>query len=195
MLLAICIIYLGFSYWCLDIGWYFIILRHAKIYYTMPGSTSSRIDFNEPIPEMIERLKREHRNFESRLDKVDNSINRDNDIVDGMRIIRNMSEAIIHHAVEEEARLIRVIMQNTKDESSESIKIMQEHNWILNFFKNKLTSTEDRKTYLKSQAEGEEEYNKQAKKELNEFVANLRSHFLEEEQIVFPLALRANLLS
>jgi iron-sulfur cluster repair protein YtfE (RIC family) len=48
---------------------------------------------------------------------------------------------------------------------------------------------------LKSQAEGEEEYNKQAKKELNEFVANLKSHFLEEEQIVFPLALRANLLS
>ena len=195
MLLAICIIFLGFSYWCLDIGWYFIILRHAKIYYTMPGGTSSRIDFNEPIPEMIERLKREHRNFESRLDKVDNSINRDNDIVDGMRIIRDMSEAIIHHAVEEEARLIRVIMQNAKDESSESIKIMQEHNWVLNFFKNKLTSIENRKTYLKSQAEGEEEYNKQAKKELNEFVANLKSHFLEEEQIVFPLALRANLLS
>jgi hemerythrin-like domain-containing protein len=195
MLLAICIIFLGFSYWCSDIGWYFIILRHAKIYYTMPGSTSSRIDFNEPIPEMIERLKREHRNFESRLDKVDNSINTNNDIVDGMRIIRNMSDAIIHHAVEEEARLIRVIMQNAKDESSESIKIMQEHNWVLNFFKNKLTSIENRKTYLKSQAEGEEEYNKQAKKELNEFVANLKSHFLEEEQIVFPLALRANLLS
>ena len=195
MLLAICIMFLEFSYWCLDICWYFIILRHAKIYYTMPGSTSSRIDFNEPIPEMIERLKREHRNFESRLDKVDNSINRDNDIVDGMRIIRDMSEAILHHAVEEEARLIRVIMQNAKDESSESIKIMQEHNWVLNFFKNKLTSIEDRKTYLKSQAEGEEEYNKQAKKELNEFVENLKSHFLEEEQIVFPLALRANLLS
>jgi hemerythrin-like domain-containing protein len=169
--------------------------KHAKIYYTMPGSTSSRIDFNEPIPEMIERLKREHRNFECRLDKVDNSINRDNDIVDGMRIIRDMSEAIIHHAVEEEARLIRVIMQNAKDESSESIKIMQEHNWVLSFFKNKFTSIENRKAYLKSQAEGEVEYNKQAKKELNEFVANLKSHFLEEEQIVFPLALRANSLS
>jgi hypothetical protein len=152
--------FLGFSYWCLDICWYFIILRHAKRYSTMPGSTSSRIDFNEPIPEMIERLKREHRNFESRLDKVDNSINRDNDIdiIDGMRIIRDMSEAIIHHAVEEEARLIRVIMQNAKDESSESIKIMQEHNWVLNFFKNKLTSIENKKTYLKSQAEGGDSY-------------------------------------
>ena len=162
------------------------------------SSTSSKINFNEPIPEMIERLKREHRNFESRLDKVDNSINRDNDIIDGVKIIRDMSESIIHHAVEEEARLMRVIMQNAKDESSESIRIMQEHNWVLDFFKNKLTSIENKKTssYSESQAEGggeEEEYNNQAKNELNKFIANLKSHFLEEEQIVFPLALRANL--
>ena len=35
---------------------------------------------------------------------------------------------------------------------------------------------------------------KQFKKELSEFVTNLRSHFSEEEQIVFPLALKADLL-
>ena len=34
---------------------------------------------------------------------------------------------------------------------------------------------------------------KQAKDELNEFITNLRSQPMEEEQIVFPLALRANL--
>jgi iron-sulfur cluster repair protein YtfE (RIC family) len=43
----------------------------------------------------------------------------------------------------------------------------------------------------------QEEYyvdkNEQSKKELNEFVTNLRSHFSEEEQIVFPLALKADL--
>jgi hemerythrin-like domain-containing protein len=154
------------------------------------SSTTSKINFDEPISEMIERLKREHRNFESRLDKVHNSINRDNDIIDGVRIIRDMSESVIHHAVEEEARLMRVIMQNAKNESSKSIRIMQEHNWVLDFFKNKLTSIENRKNaYSESQVE---EY-KQVKNELNEFVANLKSHFLEEEQIVFPLALRANL--
>jgi hypothetical protein len=121
-------------------------------------TVSNRINFNEPIPEMIERLKREHRKFESRLDKVDNTINRDNYIIDGIRIIRDMSESVIHHAVEEEARLMRVIMQNAKDESSKSIRIMQEHNWVLDFFKNKLTSFENRKTppssYPKTRAEG-----------------------------------------
>jgi hypothetical protein len=39
-----------------------------------------------------------------------------------------MSKSILYHAVEEEARLMRVIMHNARDESSESIKIMQEHN-------------------------------------------------------------------
>ena len=53
-----------------------------------------------------------------------------------------MSKSIMHHAVEEEARLMRVIMRNARDESSESIKIMQEHNWVLNFFKSKLVSIE-----------------------------------------------------
>lgn len=43
------------------------------------GSRSSSIgkkDFNECIPDTIERLTREHRNFESRLNEADDSINR-----------------------------------------------------------------------------------------------------------------------
>ena len=99
----------------------------------MQGNNSSKINFDEPIPEMIERLKREHRNFESKLDEADNTVNRNSDITGGTRIIHNMSKSIIHHAVEEEARLMRVIMHNARDESSESIRIMQEHNWVLNF--------------------------------------------------------------
>ena len=102
-----------------------------------------------------------------------------------------MSKSIIHHAVEEEARLMRVIMHNARDESSESIKIMQEHNWVLNFFKNKLGSIELNAT--SSYTESPNTEYKQAKNELNEFITNLRSHFVEEEQIVFPLALRASL--
>ena len=152
----------------------------------MPG----RINFIEPLPEMIERLIIEHRNFESKLDEADNTVNRNNDITGGARIIHNMSKSIIHHAVEEEARLMRVIMHNARDESSESIRIMQEHNWVLNFFKNKLGSIEQNAT---SYTESPKTEYKQAKNELNNFITNLKSHFIEEEQIVFPLALKANL--
>jgi hypothetical protein len=52
-----------------------------------------------------------------------------------VEITKNMRELIIKHAVEEEARLMRVIMQKAKDESPESIRIMQEHDWVMDFFK------------------------------------------------------------
>jgi hypothetical protein len=49
-----------------------------------------------------------------------------------------MTDKVTRHAVEEEARLMRVIMQKAKDESPESIRIMQEHNWVMNFLKTNL---------------------------------------------------------
>lgn len=80
---------------------------------------------------------------------------------------------------------MRVIMHNAKSESSESIEIMQEHNWIMNFLKVKLMTVKNSSASTDS---GEHE---QAKYDLNEFVNNLRKHFKKEEQTVFPLTLRA----
>ena len=152
-----------------------------------------RINFDEPIADMIERLKSEHRNFETKLQELEDVINSDKDIVYATKIISDMSESIIHHAVEEEARLLRVIMHKAKDDSSESIKIMQEHNWVINFLKIDLNKIENRKTL-------DLEYSSSLKyiedtKLINEFISNLREHFLEEEQIVFPLVLKAENIS
>src|SRR5687767_7079488 len=96
-----------------------------------------RINFDEPINDMIKRLISEHRNFETKLEEVESAMNDNNndnnkDTTYAAKIIRSMSEAIIDHAVEEEARLLRVIMHKAKDESSESIKIIQEHIYVIN---------------------------------------------------------------
>ena len=147
-------------------------------------TVSRRINFDEPIPLMIERLKSEHIMFESKLVQVENNMKR-NDIRLAAQGIKDMGNKIIQHAVEEEARLMRVIMNNAKDESSESIKIMQEHNWLMNFLNNTLMLIKNAATSSDSA-----EYEK-AKVDLNEFVNNLRKHFKEEEQIVFPLTLRS----
>jgi hemerythrin-like domain-containing protein len=158
--------------------------------------SSRKIDFNEPIPKMIERLKSEHRSFESKIVEIQGGIN-NNDIVHATEIIRSMTDKVTHHAVEEEARLMQVIMQKAKDESPESIRIMQEHNWVINFFKNRLGTIENRiNSKIDSQIQGDDYAgkNQQSRKESNEFITNLRSHFSEEEQIVFPLALKADLL-
>ena len=55
-------------------------------------------------------------------------------------------------------------------------------------FKNNLTEIENRMKNLYSSSSPK--YNEDAKS-INEFISNLREHFLEEEQIVFPLVLKA----
>ena len=159
-----------------------------------------RINFDEPINDMIKRLISEHRNFETKLEEVESAINdNDNNNKDttyAAKIIRSMSEAIIDHAVEEEARLLRVIMHKVKDESSESIKIIQEHNYVINFLKINLTEIENRKTLdLESSSTSTSTKYDEDTKTINEFISNLRKHFLEEEQIVFPLVLKAENIS
>ena len=149
-------------------------------------SSSSRINFDEPVPEMIKRLEMEHKDFESKLAEVKTNID-DNNIIHAAEIIRSISGKIIHHAVEEEARLMRVIMHKAKEESTESVKIMQEHNWVMNFLKNRLNMLEG------STSSDPEDY-QQAKNDLDEFVTKLRTHFKEEEQVVFPLTLRVESL-
>ncbi|MGH9982879.1 MAG: hemerythrin domain-containing protein [Nitrososphaeraceae archaeon] len=146
--------------------------------------SSNRIDFDEPIQEMITRLESEHKEFESNLEKVKINI-QDKNITLASEIIQSISGKIVHHAVEEEARLMRVIMQKAKQDSAQSVKIVQEHNWVMNFLKNRIITVE------KVSASSDRGEYEQAKNDLNEFISNLRKNFKEEEEIVFPLALRA----
>jgi len=152
-----------------------------------------KINFDESIPDMIERLKQEHVQFEITLNKI-TKYNEENNINKAIETINYMSQPIIKHAVEEEARLMRVIMHNAKEESADSIKIMQEHNWVVDFLKQKISTIKEN---MDKQQDGQDrqdiQFQQKAQNEINEFVTNLKNHFEEEEQIVFPLALKADL--
>jgi hemerythrin-like domain-containing protein len=148
-----------------------------------------KINFSEPIPQMVDRLKREHVDFGLNLDIITNSVDA-NEINKATKTIRDMSELIIKHAVEEEARIMRVIMQKAKEESKDSIKIMQEHNWVVDFLKQKLPDMENE--IIQQGKQHDQQQQQKLKDKINEYVSNLRNHFSEEEQIVFPLALKAD---
>ena len=148
-----------------------------------------KIDFNESIPQMINRLKQEHLEFGLTPNKI-TKYNDEFKINEAIESIHDMSESIIKHAVEEEARVLRVIMHNAKEESTDSIKIIQEHNWVVDFLKHKIPNMEN---HIHQQNEQYQQYQQAVQNEINEFVANFKNHFSEEEQIVFPLALKANL--
>ena len=78
---------------------------------------SYKINFDEPIPDLIERLKGEHRRFESRLVELETigSVNKQS-----IAILEELSGPLVHHAVEEEAIVLRVIMHKAKEQSGES---------------------------------------------------------------------------
>ncbi|MFZ0511905.1 MAG: hemerythrin domain-containing protein [Candidatus Nitrosopolaris sp.] len=138
-----------------------------------------KVDFSEPIPNMIERLKREHRDFESRLFQIEES-NRTNS-KQAIEMLADLGKSILRHAVEEEARIMRVIMQKAKDHSEQSIKVVQEHKQIIEFLDKTVSQL---KTF--SQEESAEKIKK--------FAEDSIKHFSEEEEIVFPLALKADLM-
>ena len=148
-----------------------------------------KINFDESIPDMIDRLKQEHVQFKITLNRITN-YNDKNNIDKSLETIHEMSQPIIKHAVEEEARLMRVIMHNAKEEATDSIKIMQEHNWVVDFLKQKIPTIKEN---IDKQRDGQDIQSlHEARNEINEFVTNLKNHFEEEEQIVFPLALKAD---
>ena len=149
-----------------------------------------KINFNESIPNMIDRLKQEHIGFGLTLDKI-TKYNEENNINNAIETINVMSESIIKHAIEEEARIMRVIMHNAKQESPDSIKIIQEHNWVVDFLKHRVSSLEN--SIYRQQNKQDKQFQQETENEINEFVTNLKNHFEEEEQIVFPLALKADL--
>lgn len=132
------------------------------------------IDFSEPMPEMIERLKREHVKMLPELAKIESN----SDLKIALSQIESMKHAILKHAIEEEARVMRVIMAREKSESAESVRIMQEHRWVSEFLERRLVHLQN-------------EESEKAWGELRKFIRDLREHFDEEEKVVFPLALRA----
>jgi len=134
------------------------------------------IDFSEPIPKVVQRLRAEHRDFRIELIKIEDVSEFSSQ--KAIEMLKEIRKPILRHTVEEEARIMRIIMQKAKEQSEQSIKILQEHKDIINFLE---------KTIL--QLEGSQQ---DIAEDITKFGDEMRKHFLEEEEIVFPLALKAD---
>ena len=128
---------------------------------------------SEPIPRMIERLRAEHRDFRLQLIQIEEASNFSSH--KAIETLKEIGKSILRHEVEEEARIIRFIMENAKQ--SEQVKVMQEHKGIIDVLEKKI-----------SQLEGSSQ---EVTEEIKTFGDDMRRHFSEEEEIVFPLVLKA----
>jgi hemerythrin len=134
------------------------------------------IDFSEPIPKMVQRLRAEHRYFRLELFQIEEA----NEVSShkAIEMLKQLRKPILRHTVEEEARIMQIIMQKAKEQSEQSVKVLQEHKEIINFLEKRISQLE-----CSSQDIAEE---------INRFGDEIRKHFSEEEEIVFPLALKAD---
>jgi iron-sulfur cluster repair protein YtfE (RIC family) len=137
---------------------------------------SFRVDHNEPIPKVIDRLLREHRELSPKLDRAVELVDSGNLKV-AASILQSISQQILRHAVEEEARIIQVIAENAKPELERNAEVMRYHRRIEEFLQDKLP-------HLSELAPS------RAKEEVRDFALELKNHQKEEEEISFPLALK-----
>ena len=125
---------------------------------------------------MVESLKSEHVELAPKLLEIENRA--DADLPSALKLLDEVKPDILRHAVIEEARIVRIIVQEDKPNSSESIHVFQEHRFVFDFLEHKLNK-------LNSESQSK------AADDIHEFVKKLREHFREEEEVAFPEALRA----
>ena len=136
------------------------------------------IDFSEPISKMVQRLRADHRDFRIELIKIEDASEVSSQ--KAIEMLNKLREPILQHTVEEEARIMRIIMQKAKEQSEQSIKILQEHKGIINFLEKRIPQLEVSPQDIVE--------------DVTKFGDEARKHFSEEEEIVFPLALKADAL-
>jgi hypothetical protein len=138
------------------------------------------LDYDEPLPEVVAKLKDEHKKLEPRLNQIE-QLSKSGDLGAAISQLKAIKPTVLRHAVEEEARLMRIIMWEFKDDSGDSIIILRYHRKIVEFFEHTLPS-------LATLPE------KVGHREVGIFVKELRQHHQREEETVFPLAIKANRL-
>ena len=110
------------------------------------------LEYNsEAIPKMVERLRAEHRDFRLELIQIEEASKFSSH--KAIEILKEIGKSILRHEAEEEARIIRIIMENAK-ESEQSVKVMQEHRGVIDLLENKISQFEDSSQEVAEQIKG-----------------------------------------
>ena len=134
---------------------------------------SYKLDYNEPIQAVVDRLKVEHLEIGSKLSRVIAESDQGKLEV-AISLLEMLKPEILRHAVEEEARIARVIVAESKNGENQSIFVLRDHRRITEFLQEKLPRLHELPVA-------------KSRMEIREFVNELKRHHEAEEKIVFPL--------
>jgi iron-sulfur cluster repair protein YtfE (RIC family) len=145
-----------------------------------PGDTESTgglsyfaLDYDAPMSVVRRTLMMRHHDIEEMLSEVEDLVQKGKQRV-AVSLLNVATPLVLRSAVEEEARVMRVVMQKNKNRNQRSVAITREHRDIVDFLKHQLPAL----------AKSPEE----AGPKIMEFVKVMRKHLAEEEDVEFPLA-------
>jgi hemerythrin-like domain-containing protein len=127
---------------------------------------------NEPIPKMVGKLRSEHRDFRLELVQIEEASKFSSR--KAIEKLKEIAKSIMQHELEE-ARIIQIITEKVK-EPQQWVKIIEEHKGMVDLLGKEISQLKD-----SSQELGEG---------INTFSNDMRRHFSDEEEIVFPLLLK-----
>lgn len=122
---------------------------------------------------MVERFRTEHRDFRLELIEIEETSKFTSH--KAIEKLEEIGRLIVRHEVEEEAR-IKVITEKV-EEPERLVKVIQEHRGIVDLLEKKISQLEDS--------------SQEVVEEIKTLCNDMRKHFSEEEEIVFPLMLKA----
>ncbi len=135
------------------------------------------LDYEAPISSVTKRLLIKHDEIKTILSEV-GELARRGKLKVAISLLNATSPLILRSAVEEEARVMRVVMQKNKSRAQRSVAIEREHRDIADFLKRKLPE-------LGSMPPNE------ARRSVISFVRLTRRHLREEEGVPFSIAAAA----
>ena len=137
---------------------------------------SFRLDYEEQIPEVVERLLEEHQEIHLKIERIVAEASKGNLPV-AISLLNLIKPQILRHAVEEEARIVRVIADKAKPELERNANVMRHHRRIEEFMQDRLPHFGDMPP-------------DRVRAEIEDFAAELEKHHKEEEKISFPSAMK-----
>ncbi|MGH9919870.1 MAG: hemerythrin domain-containing protein, partial [Nitrososphaerales archaeon] len=138
------------------------------------GLSYFALDYDAPISSVTERLVIKHEEIDAILSEVEELADKGKLKV-SISLLNATSPLILRSAVEEEARVMQVVMQKNKSRAQRSVAITREHRDIADFLRHQLPE-------LTSKPPDE------ARRSIIRFVRLVHGHLKKEEKFPFSLA-------
>jgi len=138
------------------------------------GGPYFTLDYDEAISSVTKRLKIKHEEIDAILSEVEELANKGKVGV-AVSLLSAISPLILRSAVEEEARIMRAVMQRHKGTAQDSIAVTREHRAIAGFLEQQLPELGDKSP-------------EEARLSIVGFVELLHRHLRREEKTSFSLA-------